>query len=202
MNPQIQILNKKQKKQIEKQAELQFGIQKLPYLLFKTNKGRIRGYSGNLSTEEIRTLLKTVNIEINGIYLFNTEEDGQLRISHDAVSLFRDKITKNIIEINETQADQFLHGEDIYLDEEKESINNKTNNKDNLNDINMLGDNKKTSRATNNNIPASEVSGGGEKKNIKNNMVVLKFKENLIGSGKLSQGRITNFVPKERRLKN
>jgi len=155
MNPQIKILNRKEKKEIEKKTEKQFGIKSLPYLLFQTNKGKIRGYSGNLSREEIQTLLKTVNIEINGIYLFNLEQDGQLRISHDAVSLFKDKITKNIIEINEEQADKFLHGEDIYIDDQ-------------------------------------------ETKSI----VVLKFQDNLVGSGKLSQGRITNFVPKERRLKN
>lgn len=41
-------------------------------------------------------------------------------------------------------------------------------------------------------------------KNIKNKkgFVVLRYKDDFIGTGKLSQNRITNFVPKERRIKN
>jgi NOL1/NOP2/fmu family ribosome biogenesis protein len=31
--------------------------------------------------------------------------------------------------------------------------------------------------------------------------VIIKFKEDYLGTGKASQGRITNFVPKARRLK-
>ncbi|MFH1308200.1 MAG: hypothetical protein ABIH72_05085 [archaeon] len=38
-------------------------------------------------------------------------------------------------------------------------------------------------------------------KTEKQGKVILKYKDNLLGMGKLSQGRITNFVPKERRIK-
>ncbi len=36
----------------------------------------------------------------------------------------------------------------------------------------------------------------------KRGFVILRYKDDLLGCGKLSNGRITNFVPKERRIKN
>ena len=75
-----------------------------------------------------------------------------------------------------------MHGNDIYLAEnqldqvKKEVINNKKESGDDINNMEIKRE-------------------GGR-------VIILKHKGNLIGSGKLSQGRITNFVPKERRLKN
>jgi len=149
----IKFIEKSEKREIISKLEEQYGISELPYLLIMIGKEKIRAYSGSLSKVEIMQLGKSVNIELIGIYLMKIEKDG-IRLSHDATSLLKDKITKNILDINDEQAKEWLKGDDIFTDN----------------------------------------------KNF--GYFVLRNKGNLIGCGKLSQGRIVNFVPKERRIKN
>ena len=149
----IKFIEKSEKREIISKLEEQYGISELPYLLIMIGKEKIRAYSGSLSKVEIMQLGKSVNIELIGIYLMKIEKDG-IRLSHDATSLLKDRITKNILDINDEQAKEWLKGDDIFTDN----------------------------------------------KNF--GYFVLRNKGNLIGCGKLSQGRIVNFVPKERRIKN
>lgn len=146
----VKFLSSSEKRDIVKQLNEQYGISELPYLLILTGKERIRGYSGSLSIDEMKRIADKVNIEIIGIYLLRIEKDG-LRLSHDAISLLRDRITKNIIEINDEQAQQWMRGNDLPIQ-----------------------------------------TGNG--------YVVLKHNGNLIGCGKSTGDRITNFTPKERRI--
>ena len=53
-------------------------------------------------------------MEIIGIYLCKLETDG-IRLSHDAVTLLSDKITKNIIEITDEQAKEWMKGKDLEI---------------------------------------------------------------------------------------
>ncbi len=41
-----------------------------------------------------------------------------------------------------------------------------------------------------------------QKKNIQNQIVVLKFGEDFLGTGKIKEEKIYNYLPKERRIKN
>ena len=146
----VKFLSSGEKREIVRQLNEQYGISELPYLLILTGKERIRGYSGSLSIEEIKKIAEKANIELIGIYLLRIEKDG-LRLSHDAISLLRDRITKNIIEINDEQAQQWMKGNDLAI-------------------------------------------------KAQNGYVVLKYNDNLIGCGKSTGERITNFTPKERRV--
>jgi len=152
MTRQFEILNRNEKERIIEKLNEQFGITHLPFLLIKQGKERIRAYTGNLSREELETLGETINIETLGLYFCKIESD-HLRLSHDSLSFLQDQITKNIIELDDEQAKEWLRGHDILL-------NNQT---------------------------------GG--------IVVLKHGSYLIGCGKASNGRITNFVPKDRRIR-
>ena len=149
----LEILHNKTKKKILAKLNEKYGIEKLPYLLIQTGKEKIRGYSGNLSKEEIMLLSRRLNIEAIGLYLMKEEGfKGDIRFSFDAPSVL--DIKKGIVEINEEQKDEWLKGQDIFI----------------------------------------------EDKEIRGSMV-LKYKNNFLGSGKAGEGRITNFVPKERRIK-
>jgi NOL1/NOP2/fmu family ribosome biogenesis protein len=150
---------KTEKKEILKQLEY-YGIDKLDYLLISTGKEKIRGYSGILSTDEIIELDKQIRIEIIGLYLLHNYKD-ELRLSIDAITLLKNKITKNILRVNESQAKELFKGQDIPLTkEDKENLKNET-------------------------------------KGFK----VLEFKGDLIGTAKLTEDRIINYLPKERRRK-
>jgi len=148
----MKIIFSSEKKQILKQLEEQFGISKIPYLLLRFGKEKIRAYSGNLSNEELKELDNALRIETAGLYIAKQQQDG-IRLTIDGIQLFKNQITKNIIELNEKQKQEWLKGHDLDI---------KTN------------------------------------KGFK----VLKNQDDFLGCGKSTGERITNFVPKERRIKN
>ena len=148
----MKILSSSYKKEILKKLTAQFGITKLPYLLVKFGQDKIKVYSGNLLKDELRILDNNVRIEDLGLYSIKEEPDG-LRLTSDALYLFEDQITKNILELNDEQAMDWFRGNELAI---------------------------KTER--------------GYK--------VLKYKNELIGCGRSSGEKISNFLSKERRIKN
>ncbi len=102
-----------EKKRIAKQLNAQFGIEKIPYLLIESGKEKIRAFSGNLSKEEIMQLTKTTLIETIGAYFIN--RSNELRLTIDAIHLLKDQITKNIVEINDIQINEWLKGNNIIV---------------------------------------------------------------------------------------
>ena|SRR3989344_2075409 len=110
----LQFLKSKEKRTLVEELEEQYGITELPYLLLETGKQKIRGFSGHLSKEEIVQLTRLTNIEIIGAYLIN-QKDQNARISFDAIQLFKEQITKNIIEINNQQLQLWLRGYDLEI---------------------------------------------------------------------------------------
>jgi len=137
-----------------------YGITDLPYLLVASGKEKIRGYSGILSTDELIAIDNAIGIELIGAYFFHRYGDN-LRLSADAIHLLKDKIKKNILEINDKQAKEWFRGQDILLDKEEQV---------------KLKDESKTFK-------------------------VIMYKGDLIGTGKLTEDRIVNYMPKERRQK-
>ena len=146
----MKIIYGAEKKKILSELKEKYGIKKMPYLLVKFGKEKIRAYSGNLSTEELRFLDRNIRIENLGLYSFNV--GNEIRLTFDGVSLFRNQITKNILEINDKQAKEWLKGNDLLMEEQR-------------------------------------------------GFKILKNKGEFIGCGKSTGEKITNFVPKERRIK-
>ena len=145
-------LSSSQKKKITKQLNEQFGISKLPYLLLKFGKEKLRAFSGNLSREELSQLDKDIRIENIGLYIAK-EQNQELRLTMDGTQILKNQITKNILEIDNKQSEQWFKGNDLDIQTEK-------------------------------------------------GFKILKNNNNIIGSGKSTGERITNFVPKERRIKS
>lgn len=162
---EIQFLFKSDKEKIIERLSY-YGIKQLPFLLSLSGTEKIRGYSGMLSTDEIRKLNKEIGIELVGFYLFHDYgEDQPLRLSFDAIYALKDQITKNILDLNEKQASEFLKGQDILLTKEDQEHLKRTNEQPGFKVIRIKGTNE------------------------------------FIGTGKLSEQRITNYMPKERRLR-
>lgn len=148
----FEIINRSEKDKITEKLNEQFGITSLPFLLIRQGQEKIRAYTGSLSRDELAVLGENVHIETVGIYLCK-QENGEFRLSHDAPSILKEQITKNIIELDDEQAASWLKGHDLEIQ--------------------------------------TEIRGP----------VVLKNRDLLIGCGKASNKRVTNFVPKERRVR-
>ena len=139
------------KKRIIEKLNEQFGITDLPYLIIQFGAEKLRLYTGNLSKEELYYLDNEIRIENIGLYFAKYEND-ELRLTIDGVQLLKSQITKNIIELNDKEANQWLSGNDLDINTER-----------------------------------------GWK--------ILKHKDEFLGCGKSTGERITNFMPKERRIK-
>ena len=139
-----------EKKELIKKLNERYGITELNYLILKFGMEKLRLYSGNLSKEELINLDKNLRIENIGLYFANIAHD--MRLTLDGAQLLKDQITKNIIELNKEQSEDWLKGENL------------------------------------------EINAG---KSFK----ILRFDNEFIGCGKSTGIKITNFFPKERRVK-
>ena len=139
------------KKRIVERLNEEFGITELPYLLIQFGQEKIRAYSGVLSKEELYYLDREIRIETIGLYFAKYEDEG-IRLTLDGVQFLKDQITKNIVEVNDKESEDWFRGNDIEIKAER-------------------------------------------------GWVVLKHKEEFIGCGKSTGEKITNFMPKERRIK-
>lgn len=148
----VDFLSAADKKELIRKLEGTYGIEELPFLLFRIGRDKIRAYSGMFSREELMEIGRHVNVEILGIYLCKIENDG-VRLSHDACSILKNQITKSIVELNDKQALEWLRGNDLQIKAQK-------------------------------------------------SFVIIKHNGLILGCGKSTGEKITNFVPKERRIKN
>jgi len=103
-----------EKKEILKELNEQFGITELPYLFIESGKEKIRAFSGSLSKEEIIEIGKMANVEGVGIYFFKKEVTG-IRPSFEALTILKNQITKNILDIDDKQMELWIRGYDLDL---------------------------------------------------------------------------------------
>lgn len=150
----LKIFSNKEKQEIEKKLELQFGIKKISGIITMRGQERLFLYQGNLTTTQIKDLeFSRIGMERVGVYFAKVVGD-KIRLSIEGIHLFKDQITKNIFELNKKQSEQFMRGEEL------------------------------------------DIQTG------KNDFLIMKYKNDFIGTGKASEKKITNFIPKNRRVKN
>ena len=108
-----------EKKRLLKELKEIFGIEKLDsWILVETGKKKIRGFSGNMTREEIKELSEISNLEILGTYLVR-KETTVLRLGFDATQILKDKITKGIFELSDSQLESWMNGNNINENVEK-----------------------------------------------------------------------------------
>lgn len=111
----MKFLKSREKKRVLEDLQERFGISEFPSVMIETGKEKIRGFSGNMTKEEIEELVQDVNVEIIGLYLFKQEGAG-IRLSLDATQYFQDQIKKEIVIVNEMQAEDWLTGKDLDIE--------------------------------------------------------------------------------------
>lgn len=119
----IQIQDKTKKRRfIQELSYLQ--IKKIPYLLIKTGKDRLRAFSGDLSNDELLSLWRLLPVEGIGLYIGKQMIDKRTgkkesRLSIDGLHLLKEEVKKNILPLNKKQEEKWWRGKDIELSEEQ-----------------------------------------------------------------------------------
>lgn len=152
MKSYLKILNDNEKKEIIKKLNSQFGISEINGILVKFGEDRILLFQGSLNEKEIIKLERTVHIEKIGVY-FAKIQNNEVRLSIEGTQLLKNQIVKNMFELNEKLAEEWMMGQDLQI------------------------------------------------KTGKKGFLVMKYKNNFLGTGKASENKIGNFIPKSRRLK-
>jgi len=122
----IEILNKAKKKKIIQNTS-GFGITKIPELLIRTGRERIRAFSGSLSTKEIYDLWRILPIEGIGLYVAKdaiNKKSGEheTRISLDGLHAWQEQINKKIIVLSEEQELEWFKGKNIEFSNEEQNV--------------------------------------------------------------------------------
>jgi len=187
MTPKI--LNKIEKEEILKILNEQFGIEKINGMLLTNNYEKFFIYQGSFKEEEISKIEKAIPIEKIGIYFakveVNKENKKRIRLSIEGSQIMKNQITKNIFELNEEQVKDWLKGNEILLND-----NLKVNKDINKSDL----ENTQTIR-----VGDAVSIGGGRWWDL--GFVIITHKGDFFGTGKASENKISNFIPKSRRLK-
>ena len=149
----MKILSIKEKKEIEKKLNEQFGIKYVPGLIIQKGHERLFLFSGSLNPKELKELETITIIERVGVY-FAKLVDGTVKLSIEGIHALKDQINKNIFELNEKDVETWMHGSELLI------------------------------------------------KTGKYGFLIMKYKDDFLGTGKASAEKITNFIPKSRRLKS
>ena len=111
----VEFYDTKKRKKLLVQLNEQFGVREIPRVLFETGKEKVRGFSGDLTIDELYSLDKLANVEFMGLYLFRPEL-GFLRISFDGALLLKEQFSKNVALLNEEQVEKWMNGASLELD--------------------------------------------------------------------------------------
>jgi len=110
----VEFYDSKRRKKIIEELNSNFGITELPKVIFATGRDKMRGFSGDLTIDEIYSLDRLANVEFIGIYLFK-EDLGHLRLGFDGAILLGKQIIKNIVEIDEKQLEKWMTGHSLEI---------------------------------------------------------------------------------------
>lgn len=108
------MLSWKEKQKIEDKLKQQFGIEKIPGLLFKRGKERLFYFKGDIDLKELENIKSICFIERMGIYFAKIIND-ELRLSIEGVQILKNQITKNTFELNDEQTDQWMKGHELNI---------------------------------------------------------------------------------------
>ena len=110
--PELKFLNSKETKEILKLIEEQWGAKlKLDYAFIKNSKSRIFIINKEINQVELEKL------RINSVGMYFCDLENGIRLSIEGSQIIGPKATKNVVEINESQAKQWLKGEDLEVNE-------------------------------------------------------------------------------------
>lgn len=144
----LKLFSNKEKKLLLKQLREQFDFSgKLDYSFFINQDKKIFIFNRDAEID-----FSKIRVNSLGFYFANIE--NSIRLTIEGSQLIGPCSKKNILDVDEFQLQDWIHGNDIETDKKFEGF------------------------------------------------VLIKNKNDFYGTGKYKEGKVINFVPKERRLKN
>jgi NOL1/NOP2/fmu family ribosome biogenesis protein len=145
----LRILNKKENERILNIIKENYDIKDIDFdcAMLINKEGKIFLISNDIHKIDLNKL------RVNELGLYIARLDKELRLTIEGSQIFGKYANKNILEINEDQANKWMTGEEINCHKEFDSF------------------------------------------------VIIKYKDNYLGTGKYKEGRIINYIPKERWIK-
>ena len=118
----INILSRAKKKKFTEGLN-DLGIKKIPQMLVRSGKERIRAFSGSLDREQIMDIWKLLPIEGIGLYvgkdMVNRNGIHEIRISLDGMHIWKEQLTKRVLCLTEKQEVDWFLGKNIELSEKQ-----------------------------------------------------------------------------------
>jgi len=109
----VDFYDSKRRKKLIEQLNERFGITEIPTILFETGKEKIRGFTGDLTIDELYDLADIAHVEFLGLYLFKPEGERSIRVGFDGALLLKKQISKSIIDINDEQLAVWMCGDNL-----------------------------------------------------------------------------------------
>ena len=111
----FKIFSNKEKGEVLKMLDNQFGVEEIPGVLVSAGGERIFLYSGSLGEREIVELGQTIPIERIGVYFGKFVED-KFRLSIEGVHILKEQINKNIFELDKEQGELWMSGSELNVE--------------------------------------------------------------------------------------
>lgn len=122
----IEVLSRAKKKKFV-EALGDFGIDKIPQMLVRAGKEKIRAFSGDLDKGEILDLWRVLPVEGIGLYVgkdvLNRKSNvREVRPTIDGLHVWKDKIKGRILDLNEEQERVWFVENEVELTKEQGEI--------------------------------------------------------------------------------
>ncbi|MBS3121309.1 hypothetical protein J4434_00310 [Candidatus Woesearchaeota archaeon] len=177
---QLHFLNRKRIKEIFEVLKTQYGLkkgyeEKLNYVFMINGDNKI-----NIIDPSVASInLDVLHISSLGLYLGELKEnennkEDEIRLSIEGSQIIGPFATKNVVEISEGLMRLWIRGYDIEI-----KINDKSES----------------------DKPDKQITAKQKNTKQENAFVIVKYKNDFFGCGRLKDGIILNHIPKERRIK-
>lgn len=117
----FRFLNSKERKEVFEELNELYGIETKEVLMMEAGKQKIRVFTGDMTKEEIMELNEFARIEVTGIY-YASKKDEEIRLNFDVVSLLRNEILKNVVEISKEDFEKWIRGQDIEIKTQRGTV--------------------------------------------------------------------------------
>ena len=152
----LKILNSKERKEVSRKIDEQFGCGfEFDYDMFMNNKNKVFILNRDASMSKIAEL----RINSLGLYFCEINERGELRLSIEGSQIIGKIAKKNILELDDEHASKWMCGEDFEIDSDVHGFVIIKNNSD------FLGCGKIVNKRLYNYVPKERRSGPGASQN-------------------------------------
>ena len=99
------------------------GMKKIPQMLVKSGKERVRAFSGSMNKDELYDFWRLMPIEGVGLYvgkdMVNRNGVREIRLSLDGMHVWKDQLTEKNLVLTEEQEEEWFKGNNIELNDEQ-----------------------------------------------------------------------------------